>query len=187
MKDLDNILEDEEFNTIEVEATDDELSRISELCKKQVFLEKEVQHLNEKLAETAKQLSLVQEHELPDAMAEAGLSEIKLQDGTKVTCQSLVGAHITKAKANDAHKWLENNGHGGLIKRELTFKFNREDTAHEGMIEQYTRMGWTNFNLKEAVHPSTLKAFVREQVEQGSDIPPNLFNIYTGFKTKIVS
>ena len=67
----------------------------------------------------------------------------------------------------------------------MTFKFNREDTAWEKMMEQYSAMGWTNYKLKEAVHPQTLKAFVREQVEKGSDIPVSLFNIFSGFKAKI--
>ncbi len=185
MTDLDNILGGEDLNTFEVEATDQEINRIAVLCKKQLDLEKEVDRLNELLAETQKQLSTIREHDLPDAMAEANVSELKLKDGAKVTVQPFVGAHITQAKAKDAHQWLDDNGHGGLIKRELTFKFNREDTAHEKMIEQYSAMGWTNYKLKEAVHPQTLKAFVREQVEKGSDIPVNLFNIFSGFKAKI--
>ena len=174
MTDLDNILGGENLNTFEVEATDQEISRIAVLCKKQLDLEKEVDRLNELLAETQKQLSTIREHDLPDAMAEANVSELKLKDGAKVTVQPFVGAHITQAKAKDAHQWLDENGHGGLIKRELTFKFNREDTAHEKMIEQYSAMGWTNYKLKEAV-----------QVEKGSDIPVNLFNIFSGFKAKI--
>ena len=185
MNDLDKILSGEEVNTIEVEATDQEVNRIADLCKKQIELEKEVDRLNELLAETQKKLSYIREHDLPDAMAEAGVSELKLKDGAKVTVQPFVGAHITEAKKRDAHQWLDENGHGGLIKRELTFKFNREDTAWEKMMEQYSAMGWTNYKLKEAVHPQTLKAFVREQVEKGSDIPVSLFNIFSGFKAKI--
>ncbi len=185
MNDLDKILSGEEVNTIEVEATDQEVNRIADLCKKQIELEKEVDRLNELLAETQKKLSSIREHDLPDAMAEAGVSELKLKDGAKVTVQPFVGAHITEAKKRDAHQWLDENGHGGLIKRELTFKFNREDTAWEKMMEQYSAMGWTNYKLKEAVHPQTLKAFVREQVEKGSDIPVSLFNIFSGFKAKI--
>ena len=69
----------------------------------------------------------------------------------------------------------------------MTFKFNREDTAHEGMIEQYSAMGWTNFKLKEAVHPQTLKAFVREQVETGKELPFDLFGVYIANKTKITN
>ena len=185
MNDLDKILSGEEVNTIEVEATDQEVNRIADLCKKQIELEKEVDRLNELLAETQKKLSSIREHDLPETMAEAGVSELKLKDGAKVTVQPFVGAHITEAKKRDAHQWLDENGHGGLIKRELTFKFNREDTAWEKMMEQYSAMGWTNYKLKEAVHPQTLKAFVREQVEKGSDIPVSLFNIFSGFKAKI--
>ena len=83
MNDLDKILSGEEVNTIEVEATDQEVNRIADLCKKQIELEKEVDRLNELLAETQKKLSSIREHDLPDAMAEAGVSELKLKDGAK--------------------------------------------------------------------------------------------------------
>jgi hypothetical protein len=32
----------------------------------------------------------------------------------------------------------------------------------------------------------TLKAFVREQVEKGSDLPLETFNVYIGQKTRII-
>jgi len=38
---------------------------------------------------------------------------------------------------------------------------------------------------KEAVHPSTLKAFVKEQIEKGSEIPSETFGIFIGQKTVI--
>jgi uncharacterized protein YicC (UPF0701 family) len=56
MTDLDNILGGENLNTFEVEATDQEISRIAVLCKKQLDLEKEVDRLNELLAETQNNL-----------------------------------------------------------------------------------------------------------------------------------
>jgi hypothetical protein len=185
MINLDAILGSEELNTLKVEATDGDISRIAGLANKQVELERKVEDLNKQLADAQKELSLIQEHDLPDAMAEAGITELKLNNGSRVAIQSIVGAHISKANAEQAHKWLDDNGHGGLIKRELLFKFNREDTAYEGMMEEYRRMGWSNFSLKEYVHPSTLKAFVKEQVGEGSDIPTTAFGIYTGFKSKI--
>jgi hypothetical protein len=42
-----------------------------------------------------------------------------------------------------------------------------------------------NTTQKEWVEPMTLKAFVREQVEKGTDLPYETFNIYIGQKSKI--
>ena len=42
-----------------------------------------------------------------------------------------------------------------------------------------------NTTQKEWVEPMTLKAFVREQVEKGSDLPQDLFNVFIGEKASI--
>ena len=42
-----------------------------------------------------------------------------------------------------------------------------------------------NTTQKEWVEPMTLKAFVREQVEKGADLPLETFNVYIGQKSKI--
>ena len=39
---------------------------------------------------------------------------------------------------------------------------------------------------KKWVEPMTLKAFVREQVENGNDLPLETFNVYIGQKTRII-
>ena len=40
-------------------------------------------------------------------------------------------------------------------------------------------------STKKWVEPMTLKAFVREQVEQGNDLPHDLFNVFIGEKATI--
>ena len=44
-----------------------------------------------------------------------------------------------------------------------------------------------NTNKKEKVEPMTLKAFVREQVEGGKELPFDLFGVYIANKTKITN
>jgi hypothetical protein len=38
---------------------------------------------------------------------------------------------------------------------------------------------------KQSVHPMTLKSFIREQYESGSNFPADLFGAFVGNKTKI--
>ena len=44
-----------------------------------------------------------------------------------------------------------------------------------------------NYNKKEKVEPMTLKAFVKEQVEGGKELPFDLFGVYIANKTKITN
>ena len=179
---LDDILGGEAINTLAVEATDGEVRRIAELANKQLELERGVAELEDQLKAKKEQLRVVQEHDLPDALAEAGVSEIRLADGSRVKAEPFVTAHITKAKAEEAHTWLVDNGFGDIIKREVTAKFGKSDWKIA--VEALQARG-IKIETKEAVHHSTLKAFAKEQMEQGTDLPVDLFGLYSGFKSKI--
>lgn len=181
---LDDILGGEAVNTLAVEATDGEIRRIAELANKQLDLERRVSELEEMLKAEKERLRAVQEHDLPDALAEAGISEMKLADGSRVKAEPFVTAHISKAKADEAHSWLIDNGFGELIKREVVAKFGRGDDKFEKAKSALLAEGVVP-DTKEAVHHSTLRAFAREQIEKGTDIPTDLFGLYSGFKTKI--
>jgi hypothetical protein len=42
-----------------------------------------------------------------------------------------------------------------------------------------------SYSGKTGVHPQTLAAFVKEQVESGADFPLDVFNVYIGQIAKI--
>ena len=42
-----------------------------------------------------------------------------------------------------------------------------------------------DYENKKSVHPSTLKAFVREQIERGKILPLDLFGIHIGQRSEI--
>jgi hypothetical protein len=44
-----------------------------------------------------------------------------------------------------------------------------------------------NVKQAEKVEPMTLKAFVREQIEKGKDVPADLFGVYVATRTKITT
>ena len=182
---LDDILGGEAINTLDVEATDDEIRRIAELANKQLELEQEVQIKEEELKAKKEELRSVQEHDLPDAFAEAGISEIKLADGSRVRSEPFVTAHISKANTEKAHAWLVDNGHGNIIKREVSAKFAKGDENFLAAMKALQAVGIKNVDTKEAVHHQTLKAFARDEIQKGTDIPVDLFGLYSGFKTKI--
>tara|TARA_S200002703_G_C3768016_1_gene236435 strand:+ start:711 stop:1289 length:579 start_codon:yes stop_codon:yes gene_type:complete len=181
---LDDILGGEAINTLAVEATDGEIHRIAELANKQLELERGVTTLELELKAKKEELRSVQEHDLPDALAEAGVSEIRLADGSRVKAEPFVTAHISKAKADEAHMWLIKHGFGDIIKREVTAKFGKNDDKWKLAVEALQAKG-IEIDTKEAVHHSTLRAFAKEQMEQGTDIPVDLFGLYSGFKSKI--
>lgn len=167
------------------EVTDNELNTVSNLAQKQINLSNEVSQIEDMLKAKKEELRLCQEQELPDAMSEAGLTKITLSTGENISINEFYAAHISKANQQQAYQWLVDNGHEGIIKNEVSLKFNRgeSDIVDETVLALKSR-GLAP-EVKQSIHPSTLKAFVKEQLTTGNDIPTEPFGVYIGSKAII--
>lgn len=162
-----------------------DLKQVSGLVRQQLILEQRVEDLSAELKRAQLDLAHISGEALPAALAEHGLTELKMADGSKVTVATVISANISKERANEAHDWLRANGHADLIKNTVSVVFGKgEDEKAAALISQLDADGWAA-DQKEGVHPSTLKAFCKEQIEIGSEIPSELFGIYIGQKTTI--
>jgi flagellar hook-length control protein FliK len=165
--------------------TDGELTIVSDLANKQLKLASEVSELEADLKAKKEELRLTSEQELPDAMQQAGLTQITLSSGEKISINEFYNAHISKANQEKAYEWLVTNGHEGLIKNEVLLKFGREETEVVDQTVFALQSRGLSPEVRQSVHPSTLKAFVKEQITNGNDIPTEPFGIYIGTKATI--
>ena len=118
-------------------------------------------------------------------MQEMNISTLKLADGTSVEVKPVYGASIPKAKQEEAYTWLRENGLGDLIKNEITVSFGRNE---DNKAQQYAVLAQgQGFDpvQKLKVEPMTLKALVRERLESGQEMPSDLFNVFSGNRTKV--
>lgn len=162
-----------------------DLKQVSGLVRQQLLLEQRVEDFAADLKKAQADLAHISGEALPAALAEHGLTELKMADGSKVTIATVINANISKDRANEAHDWLRANGHDDLIKNTVSVVFGKGEAARAAaLISQLDSNGWDP-DQKEAVHPSTLKAFCKEQIERGAAIPSELFGIYIGQKTTI--
>lgn len=161
------------------------LSQVSQLVRKQIALEKRVEDLEEELKLAKENLRQVAEQDLPMALHEIGMKEVKMDDGSVVSVSNFYNVSIPKDKTDQAFDWLRTNGHGDLVKNVVSATFGRaEDNVAKDLIGKLSDEGY-NVSQKQWVEPMTLKAFAKEQVEQGSDIPTDLFGLYIGEKAKV--
>ena len=185
MVEFKDIWEDDAAPSVDISLTNDNLKEVSYWAQEQLKLEEKVRDKEESLADSKKALKDIIEQKLPDAMRECNLSEIKLADGSKITVQQFYSARIGKEREAEAFAWLKQNGHEDIIKNVVSVQFGRgEDESAVGVLDTLTAQGYTPSN-KRWVEPMTLKAFAREQVENGTDLPFDTFNVYVGQKTKI--
>lgn len=166
---------------------EDQLEVIVSLAERQLELEQSIIDQEEALKETKDQLRQVSERDLPDAMDEAGVEEFTLKDGRKVTVKVDYYASIPKAHQPAAFNWLRERGHDGIIKRNITAKFGKGQDSLAQRIATLIRENAEGIPVddKQSVHFQTLRAFVREQMEQGVEIPEDIFGIHVRNVAKV--
>lgn len=154
-----------------------ELSRLAEL---QRLLENEAAQLEAQLEAKQQQLRVLTEETLPHAMDSVGMSEFRTQTGLRIKIADTVRASIPKDRAVEAVAWLDKHGYANLVKRRFDIQFNKEDEvwANKFAADLAKRKRQLNVSQTQTVHPQTLGAFVREQLQAGVDIPLALFGVH---------
>lgn len=162
-----------------------DLSEIGKLAQKQINLEIEIENLENQVKLLKEELQDVSEYKIPEIMIRCGLSEFKTSDNRKVKVDKYYSAKITEENKEAAFQWLSNHGHMDIVKHNITVPLARgESDKSTAVKEALERMGIT-YSDDQSVHPQTLKAFVKEQVEAGTDLPLETFKVYIGNRTKI--
>lgn len=161
------------------------LTTISQLANRQLGLEREIENLEEQLKQKKEEHRQVSQVDLPEAMAEIGMASFTLDSGAKVNVKPFYNCSIPKDRYDEAMGWLRDNGHGDLIKNTISVDFGKgEDVAAVQFKTSLQEQG-TSYTDKTGVHPQTLRAFVREQVETGRPLPLDLLGVFIGQQTSI--
>ena len=160
---------------------------IATACNKLLDIQKEVSALEDQLKKKKEQELKLSEQDIPNLMQKAGAASIKLTDGTAVEIKPYYGARIPASRTEEAFDWLRENNFADLIKNNVTLTFGRnEDNVAKSIVDDLRNKGH-NVKQAEKVEPMTLKAFVREQIEKGKDVPADLFGVYVATRTKLTT
>ena len=176
-----NFEEDQTSSLSKIDDAGDLSSQVVKLKK----LEDELAEVEAHVKELKKQIDMVGGEVIPTMMQEMNISTMKLADGSAVEVKPVYGASIPIAKKEEAFKWLRDNDLGDLIKNEVTVSLGRnEDNNASNYANLAQGQGYQPVQ-KLKVEPMTLKALVRERIENGLDMPSELFNVFAGSRTKI--
>jgi len=172
-------------STIQVDATVS--LDIAQSCNKLLETQKKMAAIDEQLKTLKATEATLSGQTIPNLMHKAGLSLIKLKDGSAVEVKPFYAARIPLSKVGEAFTWLRDNGHGDLIKNNVLVTFRRQqDNEAKSLVAELREKGH-NVKQAEKVESMTLKAFVREQIQDGKNVPADLFGVYVASKTKITT
>ena len=148
---------------------EDTLATITTLARRLVALDDEIALVTANLERLAKEHRDIAEQKLPDLLNGVGLSELTAHDGRKITLKTDYYASISKARAAEAFDWLRARNMAGVIKEEVTVP----PAAREQLTARLIP-----FETRESIHPSTLRALVKEQLEADPNFPRELFGVH---------
>lgn len=176
-----NFLSDEEIEQEKIIPSEVFAKINVKLAEKAVEVEeklKEIALLETKLAYCKDQLKHLQEEDMPALMDAMDVSSVTLTNGTVVTLDSSLHASINNDTKDLAFQWLKDNDFGDLIKTELNVKFNRFESNMLPEIKDKVEELKLAYSEKAMVHPMTLKAWAKEQMKEGKQLPAELFGIF---------
>ena len=148
-------------------------------------LEDQIKTEEELLKDKKKDLERISGEVIPILLSEMGLSSLKLADGSAVDVKPYYAANISLKNREEAYNWLRSNGLGDLIKNEITVSFGRNEDNKAAEYANLAKGQGYQPTQKLKVEPMTLKALVRERIENGKDMPTDIFNVFVGNRTKI--
>ena len=88
---------------------------IAQSCNKLLETQKKMDAIDEQLKMLKATETTLSEQTIPNLMHRAGVSLIKLKDGSAVEIKPFYAARIPLSKVEEAFTWLRENGHGDLI------------------------------------------------------------------------
>lgn len=156
--------------------SDEDLKNIAELAERQIRLENLITRLEDLTEKTKENLKIVSQKHLPNALTNIGLSEFRLEDGTKVSVTKKYYPGIKEEDRAEAYSWLVENGHD-IIKNEVKVSFSKGQSAKAQ--EAFNALAELGFDPSkgESIHWQTFRAWAKEVSTKGLPVS-DLINIH---------
>ncbi len=163
----------------------DRLTVLTQLAEQLSLARLEVAAMAKEYKRACERVKDLEENEIPEVMHECNLENFKTRSGLQIVLGERVIASLPPETKADALAWLEDNGHGALIKSNIVIPFDKGkvDAANE-MIDDLQNQGVTALKERK-VEPATLSAWADEQREKGGVIPEELIKVYVKKTVKL--
>ena len=176
---------DFEKDQTEVLDRTENIKSLADQVKKLRDLEDQAKAEEQALKDKEKEIERISGEVIPTLLSEMGLSSLKLADGSAVDVKPYYAANISLKNRESAYSWLRQNGLGDIIKNEVSVSFGRGEDNKAAEYANLAKGQGFQPTQKLKVEPMTLKALVRERIENGLEMPMDIFNVFVGNRTKL--
>lgn len=133
-----------------------------------------IERLTEELAQQTARKSRLETELLPALFAEAGITQLKTDDGATAKLGLVASGSLPKdpEKRQKAIEWLVANGYGELVEAKVVASWSRGDREKaEGLYEQLRGDNSAKLALDESVNHMTLGKLAKDRIQSGEEVP----------------
>ena len=95
----------------------------------------------------------------------------------KIALTTGIDASIPEQARDGAYAWMIEHGFGDLVRAEVKLAFGATDIERANQVYDELLAQELQPEIKMAVPPPTLKAWAKERLMAGEELPPALFNV----------
>lgn len=157
-----------------------QLNDMEHLVNEAVELNKQVDKIKKQLDEKTKELHRVTRGQIPDMMASCGISHFTTSKGLRVSIKDVIDGSLPKEdeeKRKAALNWLMNHDGSGIISGEIVIPFSKGQHNYKEEIKTALERIAADYFESEEVHHMSLKAFARERIRNGEEVPLQLLGL----------
>lgn len=164
-----------------------QLAQLGDLANDLFLAELKLLEAQEKSREAQEVVRNIAEQQIPELMDTLGIASFETKSGVKLTVADVIRASIPKVRREEAYKWMDEAGFGGLVKHKVIINFGRDEGEAAADLIQDLKTDGHMVSDEKKVESSTLRKFVGDLLNDGKKIPMDLFGAAQFRKAKIVS
>jgi len=170
--------EDKSFDASTLEGVQAENGKqLSGLVRQLNNIQQQIEDAEQHLKALKQDKQRISFEQIPMLMDEMGIERIDV-DGLIVKLKPFVTASIPADRKQEAFNWLREHGLDDIIKNDIIVSFGRGQDNQAGDVMYDLEQKGFHPEQKTHIHSMTLKAFIREQVEQGKPIDLDMFGAF---------
>lgn len=156
------------------------LERLNDLTEQMVFNDERLAQAEEAVAKYKDQRKLLTEELIPEEMRKQGQDLLKLDTGEYIEIFDEIKARVPKHAADEVYAWLEENGEGGMVKRQVICEF-RKDQEEEAntALAAIKAAGFNHAYTDRKVAWNTYQKWAQEQIADDVNLPREKLGIFT--------
>ena len=154
-----------------------DIKNLSSLVKDLNQITLDINEKEEELKALKLQKHKMSTEQIPAMMDEMGVQRLDVEN-LSVTLRPLINASIPQTRREEAFQWLRDNGLDDIIKNDVIMSFGKGEDNMAGDIMYELEKRGMHPEKKTHIHSMTLKAFIRERVENGLPIDLDMFGAF---------